>query len=87
MGPVALGLAQRAPDHLALGCAPRLAQRQIPGRDFQVGGLEVDDVRGQLAERELVAAREDHRALDHVLELAHVAGPAIARRGVAALRR
>src|SRR5215813_13246983 len=45
------------------------------------------DVRRQIGRLDDVAAREDGRALDRVLELAHVAGPRVAKQTLDRLGR
>ena len=47
--------------------------------------LRLDHGRGQIGEPELGTLRERYRALDRVLELAHVAGPGVAVQGRAGL--
>jgi hypothetical protein len=66
--------AQRPADQLGLQRRTRRLQRER-GSSPRAGG-ELCTTFAAAPRRDAVAVGQDHRALDHVLELAHVAGPA-----------
>src|SRR5205814_1203836 len=72
---VAAALAQRGGEQPALGLLERRHVAQIQGGS--VGGREPAHGGGQVVERDRLGRRERERALDRVLELAHVAGPGV----------
>src|SRR6266481_1326019 len=81
---VALGLAQRLPDHAQLDLLHRGPQRDRERASFQWRGEAGRSGRarapqrfGEIVEVDLRSPREDHGALDGVLQLAHVARPGI----------
>src|SRR5206468_6924414 len=87
---VAPALAQRGGEQAALDLLERRHVAQIDGGC--VGGREPAHGGGQVVERDRVGDREREGALDRVLQLAHVAGPAVDaqalhRLGGEALRR
>ncbi len=70
---------QRARQVLALEAAHRQRQRLEPARVVARRLVLVDHVGRQALEIDLAPAREHHRALDRVLQLAHVPGKRIRR--------
>src|SRR5262245_38572551 len=68
---------ERFLDQARLERAPRAAEREIAARAASLAAHRGDEVRRQVREAEPVGAREDHRALEDVLELANVAGPVV----------
>ena len=78
-GDVAVLRGERAQDVVALEALARLVQRQRrrAGRPPAAAiGAAVEE--RQVGERDRVARHHDHQPLDHVAQLAHVAGPAVA---------
>ena len=79
VGAVAAGRVERAPDQLGLEArGARGASEKSPRRRCERGAAR--GARRSPAARASVMrspSREDHGALDHVLELAHVAGPVV----------
>src|SRR6266566_3190738 len=87
---VAPALAQRGGEQATLGLLERRHVARIDGG--RVGGREPAHGGGQVVQRDRVGDREREGALDRVLQLAHVAGPAVDaqalhRLGGEALRR
>src|SRR5580658_6276858 len=72
---VPLGVTKRLSNHPQLDLSERRSYRKR--HDRRDGTLGVGNRIGQIAFRQGVASAEHDTALDHVLELAHVAWPAI----------
>src|SRR5690242_12886596 len=71
---------QRAQDLLALRGLERQLREALPVH--RALGMGLEEVRRQVFGQQHAALADDHRALEHVRELAHVARPGVARQDV-----